>query len=193
MSGANCQWRYWFQAHHYLNEKARVFDDPAWIMRHSRMLTQLEQELHARGIETEVEYEVGLPVGKEGGRVSGRLDCLGYEEAAETFTVYECKTVAKKQKHALQVLLYMHLLSKGPRFRDKGIRGMLVYESEREELRALPDGFGSEVDFWLQLLTSATPPRKVPGSDCRYCPIASVDCPERQEFPSDDGLDESDV
>lgn len=180
MAGARCQWRYWFLAHFKLEQKAGGFDDPSWQMRHSRMLTELEQELRDRGLNPEVEYVMSLPIGKQGAQLAGAIDCLTDDEANRVATMYECKTGAKKQKHTLQTWLYMHMLTRKARFRDKGIRGSLVYGTEREEYRGIPEDFGSHVEFHQQLLVSDRPPRKSPGPECRFCPITTVDCPERQ-------------
>jgi len=192
MAGARCQWRYWFLTHNQLKEKANEFDDPTFQIRHSRLVTELEQELRDQGLNPEIEYEVRVPLDKRGAELKGSIDCLTDDETSQIATVWECKTVEKKQKHALQTWLYMYLLTKRARFRDKGIRGMVVYPRERLPHRSIPDDFPSQVDFFEQLLVADRPPRKVPGSDCRFCPISLVDCPERQEHSDHDALDEDD-
>lgn len=190
MAGARCQWRYWFLSHFKLREKARVFDDPSWQVRHSRMLTELERELQDQGLQPEIEYAITLPIGKQGAQLAGSIDCLTDDDVSQTATVYECKTGAKRQKHTIQTWLYMHMLTRRARFRDKGIRGSVVYGTEREEHRGIPDDFGSHVEFYEQLLVSDKPPRKSPGAECRFCPITAIDCPERQTYFDDDPLEE---
>jgi CRISPR/Cas system-associated exonuclease Cas4 (RecB family) len=184
MAGAACQWRYWFQARHFLNERATTFGDPTWHLKHSRLVTELEQDLRAEGLDPEIESEFTLALDEKGAQLAGRIDCLVDDPNTRTATVYECKTADPRPKDQIQVLLYMNVLTKRPRFRDKGIRGELVYPGQRHQIRAFPEAFDQEVDFWLRLLMSDTPPRKVPGSDCRFCPITRVDCPERYE-PTD--------
>jgi hypothetical protein len=190
MAGARCQWRYWFLSHFKLREKARVFDDPSWQVRHTRMLTELERELQDQGLQPEIEYAITLPIGKQGAQLAGSIDCLTDDDVSQTATVYECKTGAKKQKHTIQTWLYMNMLTRRARFRDKGIRGSVVYGTEREEHRGIPDDFGSHVEFYEQLLVSDRPPRKSPGAECRFCPITAIDCPDRQTDFDYDLLDE---
>jgi hypothetical protein len=187
MAGAPCQWRYWFLVHNQLQERATEFDDPAWHMKHSRLLTELEQELRAKGLEPEIESEFTMPLNKFGAALAGRMDCLVVDPAAQVATVRDCKTGSPKAADKLQVLVYMHTLTKRLRFRDLGLRGEVVYPDHREEIARFPVGFAEDFDFWIHLLLAEKPPRKVPGQECRFCPISSNDCPDRVEWNEENG------
>lgn len=182
MAGAACQWRYWFMAQNQLRAKATSFDDASWHLNHARLLTELERELRALGLEPEIESPFSMPLDKKGAALAGQMDCLVVDPKSGIATVYDCKTGSAKPQHKLQVLVYMHTLTKRLRFRNLGLRGSIVYPDRREDILRFPDGFADNFDFWVQLLLSDVPPRRVPGSDCRFCPITTEDCVERVEW-----------
>jgi hypothetical protein len=169
-------------AHNQLRQRSAEFDDPSWHLDHSRLLTELERDLRERGLEPEIESPFSMPLDKKGAALAGQMDCLVVDPTTRLATVYDCKTRRPKPQHKLQVLVYMHTLTKRLRFRDLGLRGSVVYPDRRDEIPRFPEGFASDFDFWVKLLLSEEPPRRVPGPDCRFCQITVEDCSERVEW-----------
>src|SRR5207249_2027188 len=122
------------------------------------------------------EYELSVPIGKTGAKLNGRIDCLTYDEDRGVATVYECKTGAPKNRDRIQTQLYMYFLTRRPRFRQVGLRGVLVYPNDRVPIRGFPEDFPNNTEYFLGLLAGEAQPRRSPGFDCRDCPITSVDC-----------------
>jgi hypothetical protein len=181
MSDPECSWRYWFLSRYQLNEKAQTFDDPAWAMRHGRLVAELDRELMEAGLDPELNYELTVPLDKRGALLVGRIDLLVVDQARRVATVYEAKTGKPKGSHAMQTMLYMYCLTTRPRFRDLGIRGVLVYPDRREDIPGVPSDLPEHFEFYVSQFLSDRPPRKGPGRACRFCPVTAGDCPERVE------------
>jgi CRISPR/Cas system-associated exonuclease Cas4 (RecB family) len=183
MDGAACQWSYAFQIGHLLKTRAHEFINPEWNVAHTRALVELENEIRGKGLAPEVEYELSIQV--DNAKVAGKIDCLVVDDDNRVVTVYEVKTGSPKSRDKLQTQLYMYFLAqRGRTYREYGLRGMLVYPDRREPVDGVPEHFGDDVKFFLDLLIDGTP-RKRPGSNCRDCKIHAVDCPERLELESD--------
>lgn len=179
MDGDPCHWQRWFLAHNKLESRAKEFDASEWTVRHTRLLTDLDNELRSAGLDPEIEYELSVPIGTTGAQLSGRIDCLTVDENRGLTTVYECKTGTPKNRDRIQTMLYMYFLTRRPRFRGLGMLGVLVYPDQREEVRGFPADFPENAEFFLGLLAGDPSPRRSPGIDCRDCPITLVDCPDR--------------
>jgi hypothetical protein len=146
---------------------------------------QLETDLRGSGLAPDVEYELNVPIGTEGARVSGRIDCLVVDDARQLATVYEVKTGRAKPTDRLQTMLYMHFLAqRGRTYRSLGIRGVIAYPDGRVEVKGVPDRFAGDVEFFLDLLLNGEP-RKRPGSECGDCKVHRVDCSARLVPESD--------
>jgi hypothetical protein len=185
MAGDPCHWQRWFLVYNRLTTRAREFDGSEWTVRHTRLLTDLSNEILAAHLTPDVEYELSIPIGKSGAQLHGRIDCLVVDEQAQLATVYECKTGDPKNRDRIQTMLYMHFLLQRPRFRGLGMKGVLVYPDHRDTVERFPSDFADNVKFFLDLLLAETPPRKSPGFECRDCSITKVDCPERVEGESE--------
>ncbi|MGH2966206.1 MAG: PD-(D/E)XK nuclease family protein [Solirubrobacterales bacterium] len=174
---------YAFQIGHLLKTRAFEFNNPEWNVAHTRALVELENEVRGQGLVPDVEYELSVQVGNA--TMAGKIDCLVVDHDRRLVTVYEVKTGSPKSRDKLQTQLYMYFLAeRGRTYREYGLRGVLVYPDHRELVDGVPEHFGDDVQFFLDLLIDGSP-RKRPGSDCRDCKIHVVDCAERVEVPSD--------
>lgn len=62
--------------------------------------------------------------------------------------------------------------------------GFVVYPGHSVEIpaTAVDTGFVENMGRLVRRLASVSPARRVPSaSECRYCPITGVDCPERMD------------
>lgn len=189
----SCQWRYWFLAWHKLiQEQAATFDSVGWQIRHTRLLTEVRQELTAAGVRTNTEAAFQCRVPGCDVLINGKIDCLAVD--GRIVTVYDCKTGKPRSSDRAQVMIYMYALSTYPRFAESLIRGMVVYQDRRDEIPCLPEDFADQLAYFSGLLVSDGPPVKEPGRDCRLCKITSDDCPERWDGEDDPwGLDGPEV
>jgi hypothetical protein len=183
MSGrVNCQWQYWFQSHHkLLSKQPSTFDVLNWQIGHTRLLTEVKQELLARGLRprTEVSIKFELP-GLET-RISGKADCVVVD--GSEVMLYDFKTGRQHKSDRLQVMIYMYGLATLPLYASSRIRGTVVYRDERVSVPDLSETFESDLTYFARLLSAATEPQREPGPDCAMCAISSIDCPDRPGPP----------
>ncbi len=176
-----CQWQYWFQAHQRLTKKRAVMEFAGYQVDHTRMLSELRKELVAAGLRPHLEYTVRWMPPSGAATVHGKIDCwvMGDNGA----TVYECKSGQPHGYDQVQTMLYMYTLSHDGRARVDRVRGVLVYKDERCPLPPLPTSFESDIDYFVDLLTTETPPALEPGESCAYCNLTRADCPYRLDEP----------
>lgn len=182
MSGrVSCQWQYWFQTHNkLLSRQSPTFDSVAWQVGHTRLLTEVKQEILRDGTRPHTEVELKFHVPDCEALVAGKVDCLLI--GANDLMVYDCKTGKPHDSDRLQVMVYMYGLATYPRYAGLTIRGTVVYRDERVEIPYLPEHFASDLSFFVKLLAGSEPPSREPGHDCAYCRVTSIDCPERPDL-----------
>jgi hypothetical protein len=180
-----CQWADWFRARYKYEKLNLGFDSAKWNANHRELLDDRVHQLKVEGYTVYVEgqnwFEIfgkTYPV-----RVSGKPDILAIRE--EEAFVEDCKTGRKKNSDLFQVLIYLLLLpSSTARHLGLKLEGRLVYRD------GLMDIHGSQVDATfktrfreaISILSSDTPPRKVPSfQECLFCDIPLECCPERVE------------
>lgn len=180
----SCQWQYWFLARHKLTEEQpATFDSVGWQIRHTRLLTEVRQELMATGVRPNTEFAFQFRVPGCDALINGKIDCLAVD--GRTVTVYDCKTGKPRTSDRAQVMIYMFALSTYPRFAKKRIRGVVVYRQRRIDIPCLPEDFADQISYFTELLVSDGPAVKGPGRDCRFCRITSADCPDRRDMEDD--------
>lgn len=190
-----CHWQYWFQAHHKLSQRQHAnFDVTAWTVAHSRLLTELRQELRNQGYfpRAEVPFSVDLPIPLSSSvddvpltldvRVAGKIDCL--VETDDEVVVFDCKTGAPREADRVQVMIYMHALRQYPQFVERPMRGVVVYPDQRVPVDAPTEVFADHLTYFVRLLVTEEPALREPGPDCRFCSLTALDCDERVEDPA---------
>ncbi len=179
MSGnVNCHWQYWFQAHHLLKERQpSSFDSVAWQVGHTRLLTEVKQELFDAGLRPRTEVGVSFTVPSLGVKVSGKIDCVVEDESG--LMLFDCKTGRPRDSHQVQLMAYMYGFSTYAQYNARRVRGTLVYRDQRIEIPHLPEDFESDLTFFAALLSRDDPLAKDPGHDCEFCRITAFDCPDR--------------
>lgn len=180
MSGSvSCQWQYWFQAHHVLKDRQpSTFDSVAWQIGHTRLLTEVKQELIDSGLKPRTEVGVSFRVPGLDTAISGKVDCIVEDESG--LTLFDCKTGKARDSHQAQLMIYMYGFSTYPQYKSSRIRGTLVYRDDRIEIPHLPEEFPSDLAFFVELLTRDDPLERQPGPDCQFCRVTAFDCPDRE-------------
>jgi CRISPR/Cas system-associated exonuclease Cas4 (RecB family) len=178
MSGdTNCQWQFWFMANNQLRDKSLGdFNEATWTVEHTKMLNTLTKDLEADGQKPLKGYRFKIPTPSGVGLIAGRLDCHVVND--DRVCVYDCKTGAQRNEHAIQVMIYLYALSQEKAFAGKEALGYVVYKEGTIPVKCSPDLEGDIREF-TDILVSALPPSKQPGRDCRFCKITTADCPSR--------------
>ncbi len=179
MSGnVSCQWQYWFLAHHALKDRQpSTFDSVGWQVGHTRLLTEVKQELFDAGLRPRTEVGVAFKLPGLDAAISGKIDCVVEDESG--LMLYDCKTGKPRDSHQVQLMAYMFGFSTYPQYRGIRIRGTLVYRDQRVEIPHLPEEFPDDLAFFVRLLARDEPLVRDPGRDCEFCNITAFDCPDR--------------
>ncbi|HEU4792577.1 MAG TPA: PD-(D/E)XK nuclease family protein [Nitrolancea sp.] len=152
----SCQWQYWFLARHKLiEEQPATFDSVGWQIRHTRLLTEVRQELMAAGLRLNTEFAFQCRVLGCDVLINGKIDCLAVD--GRIVTVYDCKTGIPRESHQVQVMIYMYALSTYPRFMKKRIQGIVVYQQRRIDIPCLPEDFADQIAYFTRLLAAGAP------------------------------------
>jgi CRISPR/Cas system-associated exonuclease Cas4 (RecB family) len=180
MSGDNpCKWQPWFKANYKMEkEQPSDFDLTSWKIKHTRLLTELSEELElVDGIELRIEEELKFTFEETQTILAGKADCIC--KRSKIITIYECKTGKERESDKVQVMIYMWLLSNDPRTSNHTILGEVVYSDKRVRIAKLDESFESDLLYFVKLLSRKKPPQKSPGSACKICKITSDDCDKR--------------
>ena len=104
----SCEWRAWFQAHHYSDSWTRAytsFDSVRWKMEHSKLLWESRERLEDDGYTVRVEKENKFWVDGACATVSGQPNLVVKKDI--DITVMDVKTGTPRQWDIIQVMLYM--------------------------------------------------------------------------------------
>ena len=89
----SCEWRAWFQAHHYSGSWIRAessFDGVRWTGEHSELLRESREKLESDGYTVWVEKQNKFLLGGASATVSGQPDLVAKKD--EDITVIDVKT-----------------------------------------------------------------------------------------------------
>lgn len=184
MSGdCPCLYQAWFPTHYECKRSGESPELIAWKAAHTRMLIELDRELQEQGAAAIYRERWIDGYARAGGvRICGKVDRIVVQPP--WVIVYECKSGKVQGFHTTQTLIYLHLLTQRPEFRQLQPYGVVRYHDQVTEIDTIPDGFAEQFDYFVQILADSTAPSKAPGAACRFCPVQAVDCPERIEFVS---------
>ena len=97
--------------------------------------------------------------------------------------VIDAKTGRSSPHHAVQVMIYQYAVSRArEEYRGTESRGHVIYPDSNIAVPAsgVDSKFVDRLGALIRRLADETPAKKVPSlSECRWCDITSVDCPDR--------------
>lgn len=180
IAGPECPWAYWFRANHTLVSKQPDHPDaPMWNARHEAIVVAVDEELRDAGLTTERELDLKLAFAG-GALLAGKADIVATDVANGTIEIFEAKGGWPQASDANQLLAYMLMMDQTiDEAESWTIGGWLVRQDSRERFAGVPEEFEEAVVAGVARLASSEPPPRVPGHDCRFCPLTTVDCPDR--------------
>ena len=191
LSGGDwCEWRAWFQAHHYSDSWIRAetgFDSARWKMEHSRLLWESREGLEYDGYTVWVEKQNKFWLEGAGATIGGQPDLLA--EKHGDITVIDVKTGTPRQSDIVQVMLYMYGLDRSvPAWGDITLKGRVVYSDHVVDIPAdaISPEFIEQMGSLIRWVADSRPELVVPSStECGYCSITLEECPKRTSVPRD--------
>ena len=186
----SCEWRAWFQAHHYSDSWTRAdtsFDSVRWKMEHSNLLWESRERLEDDGYTVRVEKENKFWVDGACATVSGQPDLVA--ERHGDITVMDVKTGTLCQSDIVQVMLYMYGLDRSvPAWGDIILKGRVVYSDHVVDIPAdaISPEFIEQMGSLIRRVADSRPALVVPSStECGFCSITLEECPKRTSVPRD--------
>ena len=185
---SSCEWSVWFKAHYRNWSKPPAdFDQTEWLMRHTALLNRQKQEREDRGHAAYVEGQNAFRLRGKSATLAGRPDLVVLDD--RDATIIDVKTGREQVWHRVQLMIYQYALPLAlPQYRNARVSGEVVYPTHtvRIPMGAVSDRFVEDLVARILRLAADTPPGRAPSSsECRYCDIGDLDCPERM----DDGPD----
>ena len=148
------------------------------------MLRLCTKAYEAQGFSVTVERQNDFRLNLAGAAISGRPDLVTSRD--DESIIVDVKAANPNLSHEIQVMLYMAWLPLADgRYQGIRLQGQVYYgEDNGIDIPAteIDHRFKEITAGLITRLTSKTPARKAPSpSECRFCPINSLYCPERRE------------
>jgi|SRR5437667_2968715 len=182
-----CEWAPWFKTNYQYDKLSGDFDQAGWQMQHTRALRELRLARQATGEQVMIERQNSFRWERPDSSlvIGGTPDLVSIGD--HDLHIYDVKTGARRESHAIQVMIYMYCLpQEAPVYRNKLLHGTIVYSDGRINIpaTAISASFVENFNYFLDILDSSAAPDKAPSAaECRFCDIPKLECPERIEGP----------
>ena len=117
--------------------------------------------------------------------IAGKPDLIARQ--GNLVWVTDVKSGRPRASDLAQVMIYMYLLPIArPDLQGATIKGLVVYGNREHEIqpKEVDPAFIQSLQALIHRLAAREPAVKVPSwSECQFCDISSVHCPERVEQP----------
>jgi len=168
-----CLFKYWYAIRHKdIGKKEDLSPELVqWRIRHNQVVSNIiedVQKLGGKAGEFKREKWVKLALSKDDMLV-GKADII--HENNKSIHLYECKGGNPCSSDAIQLLIYLYVLTKEESYKDKELKGILGYKDYQKQYSVsdIPEGIQELIDKYSKILISNSPPQKYEGSSCRFC------------------------
>jgi len=174
-----CLFKYWYAIRH--KDEAKKEDLSAdlvkWRIRHNQVVSNIIEDVQKSGGEFKREKWVVLNL-SENDALVGKADII--HENDKSIHLYECKGGQPSSSDAIQLLIYLYVLTKEESYKNKELKGILGYKDYQKEysITDIPEGIQELIDKYSKILISDSEPLKYGGSSCRFC---SAKCEFKRE------------
>ncbi len=139
-----------------------------WRIRHNQVVSEIIEDVQKLGGEFKREKWVVLNL-SENDALVGKADII--HENDKNIHLYECKGGNPSSSDAIQLLIYLFLLTKEESYKNKELKGILGYTNYKKEYSVsdIPKEIQELIDKYSKILLSDSEPPKYEGSSCRFC------------------------
>ncbi len=158
-----CYFKPWYEMRHPDEVQNLSKELAQWKMNHTELVGRTIDKISGGDIFREEYLTLDDPP------IAGKVDILHVLPGG--VHVYEIKSGRKAHSHYVQLLLYLFLANRDPRFKSVPITGHLVYESEQIDVKPIevPGDVEERIRRHASPLLSDKAPRKIRSGVCRYC------------------------
>ena len=192
---SSCEWASWFRSQHDGKTCEKVpsdFDGSAWMLAHTQALTEYRHLLETQDHTVFTEGQNSFTLRGSTATLGGKPDLVA--KKGSSGIIVDVKTGKPSPSHSVQVMLYMYAVPRAlGQYKGMGFDGKVVYEDHEVDIpaSAVDETFISNVSDLIGRLAASSPARKVPSvTECRFCDITKLDCPERLEDALQEGTTE---
>ena len=165
-----CLFKYWYAMRHKDEAKKEDLSPELvqWRIRHNQVVSNIIDDVQKLGGEFKREKWVALNL-SENDALVGKADII--HENNKSIHLYECKGGQPSSADAIQLLIYLYVLTKEESYKDKELKGILGYKDYQKEysISDIPEGIQELIDKYSKILISNSSPQKYEGSSCRFC------------------------
>jgi len=165
-----CPFKYWYALRHKDIAKKEDLSPELvqWRIRHNQVVSKIIEDVQKLGGKFKREKWVVLDLSKNDALV-GKADII--HENDKDIHLYECKGGNPSSSDAIQLLIYLYILTKEESYKYKELKGILGYKDYKKEYSILdiPEGIQELIDKYSKILISDSEPPKYEGSSCRFC------------------------
>ena len=163
----------------------RVTNLARWQVGHTDLKNAKARELREQGYQVSHEAQNHFTIKGRLATIAGKPDLVARQ--GDLVWVTDVKSGRPRASDVVQVMVYMYLLPVArPDLQGATVKGLVVYWNHQQEIQ--PDevdpAFVRSLQGLIHRLAAREPAVKVPSwSECQFCDISSVHCPERVERP----------
>ena len=180
----SCEWAGWFRTQHETwswNQVPDTTDWTTWRMAHTARINEVREDYEAKGYTVFTENQNWFRLRGNSAALGGKPDLIARKGSVGT--IIDIKTGEPQSSHGVQVIVYMYAIPRAlGQYRGVTFDGKLVYADHEVPIpsSAVDDKFVGNLAQLITRLSSSAPARKVPSrTECGFCNIARLDCPER--------------
>ncbi len=183
LTGENsCEWAAWFRTHVRSYRKVpNDFNALKWQLEHTNALNALLKRIEAPGRSAFIEDQNHFTLRGSTAALSGKPDLVAY--SGTTGAIYDVKTGRSSPSHVMQVMIYMYALPRATkRYQGMSFEGIVAYADHQVRIpnSAIDGMFVAHLSQLVRRIADDAPARRVPSQrECRFCPITTIDCPDR--------------
>jgi len=174
-----CLFKHWYALRHKDIDKKEDLSPELvkWKIRHNQIVSKIIEDVQKLGGEFKREKWVKLALSKDDILI-GKADII--HENKENIHLYECKGGHPSSADAIQLLIYLYVLTKEEFYKGRELKGILGYKDYQKEysISDIPEDIQELIDKYSKILLLDSEPPKYEGSGCRFC---SAPCEFKKE------------
>ena len=184
----SCEFASWFKTQfdpRSWTRAERIGNLARWQVGHTDLKNAKAREFREQGYEVTHEAQNHFTIKGRLATIAGKPDLMACQ--GDLVWVVDVKSGRPRASDVVQVMIYMYLLPIArPDLQGATVKGLVVYGDHEQEIQPeeVDPAFIQSLQGLIHRLSAREPPIKAPSwSECQFCDISSIDCPERVERP----------
>ena len=164
----------------------RVTNLARWQVGHTDLKNAKAREFREQGYQVSHETQNHFTIKGKLATIAGKPDLIARQ--GDLVWVTDVKAGRPRASDVVQVMIYMYLLPVArPDLQGATVKGLVVYGNHKQEIQPeeVDPAFVQSLHGLIHRLAAREPAVTVPSwSECQFCDISRVHCPEHVERPN---------